>query len=87
MKTIRDWNAYVVRKRAMGERVDIDSIIVDYVTRYQSVKWFDIINYVYKKISEDYRSAEFDAYIGNAVLRLQNSGKLVQHDNYYSIGG
>lgn len=83
MKTVRDWNAYVVRQRMSGTRVDLSDIIMDYVTRYQRVKWTDIVNYVYKKIGSDYRSAEFNAYIAETVTRLERNKRLVKENDYY----
>lgn len=76
MGSVSRWNEHVIKERNVGNTVSLERIITDYVTRYQSVKKQDVVNYVYKKIGDSYRDAEFNANINRVIRELIKHRKI-----------
>lgn len=85
MKSVNDWNVYVLQEKMKGHRVSLDSIITDYVTRYQKVTNLDIFEYVYKQIGDDYRNLDFQNYIQAIINRKVAHSEFCCDGHYYSI--
>lgn len=85
MKTVKDWNAYVVSEHNAGRKISLDAMIYDYVKHFQNVKPSQLHRYIYKRIGEEYLSTDFDRYISSIVNRFVRQGVLKIQDGYISI--
>ena len=66
-----------------GNSVDLYTIINDYVTRRQRATYREILDHIYVKIGNNYKSKSVDDYVLKLINIQVNNGNFIVKDGYY----
>lgn len=76
MNILGKWQAHLVSERAKGNRIVLSEVIIDYVTRYQRVTAYQLKQYIYTTVGQEWRDPLFDKMILEVAEHCVNAGRI-----------